>query len=235
MIHGLSQTELQSLILSVGTHRSRRRLSPMEVAVLLRRAKEASTSLQALSDSLKISEVQVSRFIKLFDLTPEVRDLADWGRGNAATISFSSLLEIARLEPSQQIEVATNALAHKLTRAEFRQISQIAQRSGQHITDCIADVVKRRPQVSTQFVLIGSVQQVRLQEFLETQLQNTRDCLLKGVLDKLGQPSQAIRGRLGSKMFTIQGSQDIIELLDMAPDEIEAFVNEHLNLKVQGR
>ena len=229
MICGLSQTELQSLILSVGTHRDRRRLSPMEVAALLRQAMEAGTSRQALSDALKISALQVSRFVRLFDLEPKLRDLADWGRGDAATIAFSSLLEITRLDPSQQIEVATSALAHKLTKSEFRQISQIAQRSGQHITDCIADIMESRPRVHTQFVLIGAIQQVELQEYLETQLQNARDCLLKGVMDRLGQPSQDIRGRLGSRTFTILASQDITNLLDMDPDAIEAFVNQYLN------
>ena len=235
MICGLSQTELQSLILSVGTHRGRRRLSPIEVATLLRQAMEAGASRQALSDSLKISEIQVSRFIKLFDLAPELRDLADWGRGNAATIPFSSLFEITRLDPSQQIEVAASALAHNLTKAEFRQISQIAQRSGRHITDCIANVVERRPQVQTQFVLIGSIQHGELQEHLETQLQNARDNLLKEVLDRLGQPSQPIRGRLGSKTFTILASQDFISLLNIDADAIEAFVNDHLNLLVQSK
>lgn len=235
MIYGLSQAELQSLILSVGTHRGLRRLSPMEVAVMLRRADEAGTSRKALSDTLKISEIQVSRFIRLFDLEPELRDLADWGRGNTATISFSSLLEIARLDRCQQMAVATSALAHKLTRAEFRQISQIAQRSGRCINECIADVIGRRTRVSKQFVLIGSIQQVTLQEHLESQLQNTRDCLLQGILDELHQPSQAIRGRLGSKTFTIQANQDIARTLGLDPDEIEGFVNERLNLKVRGK
>ena len=233
MICGLSQTELQSLILSVGTHRGRRRLSPMEVGTLLRQAMEAGTSRQALADSLKIGEIQVSRFIRLFDLAPELRDLADWGRGNAATIPFSSLFEITRLDPAQQIEVATSALAHNLTKTEFRQIFQISQRSRRHITDCIANVVERRPKVQTQFVLIGSIQQGELQEYLETQLQNARDSLLKGVMDILGQPSQSMQGRLGSKTFTILASQDIVSLLDMDPDAIETFVNEHLNLLVR--
>ena len=235
MICGLSQTELQSLVLSVGTHRGHRRLSPMEVATLLRQAMEAGTSRQALSESLKISEIQVSRFIRLFDLEPELRDLADWGRGNAATIPFSALLEIVRLAPSQQFEVAESALTHKLTKAEFRQISQISERSGRHINDCIADVIGRRPQVQVQFVLIGSIQQNELQEYLETLLQNTRDCLLKEVLDRLGPPSQAIQGRLGSKMFTFLAGKDIVGLLDMDPDAIEAFVNEHLTLLVQDK
>ena len=235
MICGLSQTELQSLILSVGTHRGRRRLSPMEVAALLRQAMEAGTSRQAVSDSLNISEIQVARFIRLFDLEPELRDLADWGRGNTATIPFSSLLEITRLSPSQQIEVAASALAHKFTKVEFRQISQISERSGWQIAECIANVMERRPQVQRQFVLIGSIQQGELQEFLQTQLQNTRDCFLKGALAKLGQPSQAIQGRLGSKTFTVLAKEDIVSLLDMDPDAIEAFVNEHLNLLVRGK
>lgn len=235
MICGLSQTELQSLILSVGTHHGRRRLSPMEVATLLHQAVEAGTSRRALSNALNISEIQVSRFIRLFDLEPELRDLADWGRGNAATISFSSLLEIVRLDPSQQMEVATSALAHKLTKAEFRQISQIAQRSGRHISDCIADVIERRPQVHTQFVLVGSIQKGELREYLESQLQSARDCLIKGVLDKLGQPSKDIQGRLGPRAFTIQASHDITNLLNMDPDIIEAFINQQLSLLVRNR
>ena len=235
MICGLSNTELQSLILSVGTHRRRRRLSPMEVATLLRQAIEAGTSRSALSDALKISEIQVSRFVRLFGLEPELRDLADWGGGTQATISFSSLLEIASLDPSQQIEVATGALAHKLTKGECREISQIARRSGRPIADCIADVVERRPQVHTRFVLIGAVQQEDLHKYLESQLQNARDSLLKGVLDRLGERSHGIQGRLGSRTFTILASQDITSLLNMDPDAIEAFINQQLNLMVRSR
>ena len=233
MISELSQTELQSLILSVGTHRGRRHLSPMEVAALLRQAVESGASRQALSHALRISEIQISRFIKLFNLDPQVRDLADWGAGSATTISFSSLLEIARLDPSQQIEVARSALAHRLTKAECRQISQIAQRSGRHITDCIADVVERRPRVQAQFVLIGSIQQTELQMHLEIKPQDVRDCLLKSILTKLGQPLQDTRFRLGSRTFTILASQDISSLLGTAPDKIEAFVNQQLNHLVQ--
>ena len=235
MICGLSQTELQSLILSVGTHRGVRRLSPMEVAALLRQAMEAGTSRKDLSRNLNISEIQVSRFVRLFNLEPELRDLADWGRGSAATISFSSLLEIANLDPTQQTEVATSALAHRLTKGEFRQISQIARRSGRDITDCITDVVERRPQIHAQFVLIGSLQQKDLQEYLVTQPQRFRDDLFARVLDKLGEPGRHITGRLGSKAFTLIASDDISSLLDMDPDAIETFVNQHLNLVVPSR
>lgn len=233
MISGLSKTELQSLILSVGTHRGRRRLSPMEVATLLRQAVDSGTSRRALSNALKISEIQVSRFIKLFDLEPQVRDLADWGTGSATTISFSSLLEITRLDPSQQIEVARSALAHSLTKAECRQISQIARRSGRHITDCIRDVKTRRPRVEERFVLMGSIQQPELQQHLAIKLQDARDCLLKIVLERTNRPIQNIQFRLGSRTFTILASRDIASVLGMAPDAIEAFVNRHLNDLVQ--
>lgn len=232
MINGLSQSELQSLILSVGTHRDRRRLSPMEVAALLHRAKEAGTSVRDLSDSLNISEIQVSRFVRLFNLEPKLRDLADWGKGNGATIPFSSLLEIAGLEPSQQVEVATSALAHNMTKEEFRQIFQIARRSGLNIADSIASVLERRPVVRTQFVLIGAIRQGDLQDHLETLLQDSRDRLFQAAIDGLARPSRGIRGRLGPRTFTMLASQDLVSLLDMDPDSIEEFINERLSLLV---
>ena len=235
MICGLSRAEVQSLILSVGTHRGRRRLSPMEVAALLRKAIEAGTSRKTLSNTLKISEIQISRFVRLFDLKPELQDLADWGRGNAATLSFSSLLEIAGLGSCQQIEVATKALEHNLTKMEFRQISQLARRSGGDITACIADILRRRPQVHIQFALMGSVQQDDLRDHLGTQLQNARDQLLGEVLDTLFGQGQGVQGRLGSKTFTILADQDITDLLDMDPDAIESLINQHLNLLVQSK
>ena len=76
---------------------------------------------------------------------------------------------------------------------------------------------------------------MELQKYLETQSQNARDYLLEGVLNKLGQPSKAIRGRLGSKTFAFLAGQDIVGLLDMNPDTIEALVNEQLNVLVQGK
>ncbi len=233
MISGLSRADVQSLILSVGTHRGRRRLSPMQVATLLHHAVESGTSRQTLSAALKISVIQVSRFMRLLDLQPQVRDLADWGSASDATISFSSLLEISRLDPSQQFEVAKSALVHRLTKAEFRQISQIARRSGRDITECISDVVDRRPKVQERFVLIGSIHQPALQEHLETRIQDARDCLLKRAMAQLGQPLRDFRVRLGSRTFTILAEQDVALLLGMAPDKIEAFVNEHLSELVQ--
>ena len=60
---GLSSTELQDLVLSVGTHRSERRLSPLEVACLLDRALSCGGSRKECSDVLGISLTQVGTFL----------------------------------------------------------------------------------------------------------------------------------------------------------------------------
>ena len=94
---GLSTAEYKKLILSVGTHRNERILSPLEVAQLLSKAISAGTSRKECAEALQIGTTQVSTFLKLVRLTSEIQHLSDWRGTAGASIAFSTLTELGQL------------------------------------------------------------------------------------------------------------------------------------------
>ena len=84
----LSPQELQGLLLSVGTHRGKRLLSPVEVANLF--AKVTSEGGR-LGDCARAAQLEgttmVGRFLRLLKLPESVRHLVDWG-SNPGAIGF---------------------------------------------------------------------------------------------------------------------------------------------------
>ena len=98
MILGLEQKEYQDLILSIGTHRGSRRLSPLEVARLIDKALNSGATRKDCTQALQVSSTQISTFLKLLTLAPEIQYLAGWRGSKNATIAFSTMAELARAD-----------------------------------------------------------------------------------------------------------------------------------------
>ena len=137
MIIGLSGEDYRDLVLSVGTHRKSRRLSPLEVARLLAKAVAAGATRHDCATALGLGMTQVRTFLKLLDLEAEVQHLADWKGTKNATIPFSTLAELARLAPQDQMQAVDSVLRHGLFWKEVVQIVQIADRSDKAIGECV--------------------------------------------------------------------------------------------------
>ena len=77
----LEPQELKGLILSVGTHRAERPLSPLEVGVLVRKATQRGTDLKDIAEATQLEgTTQLSRFTKLLELPTDTHYLIDWGK-----------------------------------------------------------------------------------------------------------------------------------------------------------
>src|SRR5215467_6501534 len=130
MLPGLTADEYKNLILSVGTHRGKRRISPMEAAVLFDKAERAGASLLDCAKAVQLEgPTWIGRFLNLLRLPEDVRHLVDWGRG-AGAVTFTSATEIARLHDLDDQRTAIEAaIAHNLSSAEVRQLVQLRKRS----------------------------------------------------------------------------------------------------------
>src|SRR5687768_14717497 len=95
-IDGLSAEEQRQLIVSVGTHRGTRALSPIEVANLFERARRRGVPIQECASATGMQATQVSRFLALLKLPEDLQHIVAWGRG-AEGIAFSAAFEITRL------------------------------------------------------------------------------------------------------------------------------------------
>lgn len=224
---GVSDQEHKNLLVSVGTHRGERRLSPVEVAQLLNKATDAGLTHKDCADELSISPTQVSTFLKLLRLDPSVQHFAQWGSSDSAGVSFSSLAKLARLNADEQEEAAEAIIRHDLTWNEVVQLVQLWDRSpAKGIGDCIDEVLEMRPEVEEQNVVIGAIVSDELQARLDELSQKERDEHLGRVLEESLPHSVSFNGRLGCERFTITIDDGFEAIKDV--DQLESAINDAL-------
>ena len=224
----LTREEYRDLTLSIGTHRSTRRLSPIEVARLLEKALEAGATRRECAAELGVGSTQVGTFLKLLDLASGIQHFADWRGTKSASISFSTLAELSRLSPHDQVDAAKSVLRHDLTWKEVVQLVQMVDRSEQGVRECIAKVLKLRPQIETRHLFVGAITSESLQRYLESLSKSDRDRLIKQTFVRITGTDYEIKGRLGTKEFTILSQHDLPRLLNLEPDELQQTVNDLL-------
>ena len=229
---GISDSEYQGLILSVGTHRNARPLSPIEVAELLSKAVAAGATRAQCAEELGIGSSQVSAFLSLLLLAPQIQHLADWQGSKAASVAFSTMVELRRLNHDDQTVAANAALTHKLTWKEAVQLVQIAIRSGKTIEECISRVLDLRPRITTRHLFVGAITSPETRACIGELPQSNRDALLSKTLQRLTGYDYPVGVRLGTNEFTILSNHNLPKLLGLQRDEIELFINQTL-AKVQ--
>ena len=225
---GLTTSEYQTLILSVGTHLNDRILSPVEVADLLAKSMAAGNSRKDCSEALGLGMSQLGTFLNLNKLDPEVKHLAGWRGTTDATIAFSTLSQLVDLSPDDQLGVAQAILRHRITRKETEQVIQIHRRSGKQIADCVTDVLRLRPQVETRHVLFGAITSEEEKQYFSALAQKDRDKLMKQALILVLPDGYSVDSHLSSGSFTIVSNHDLTSLLGVAADQFEEIVNSKL-------
>lgn len=229
---GLSSRELRHLILSVGTRKMNRPLSPVEVGKLIQRALNAGEKRATIADKLYLDDPNtiIMRFIRLLSLPVEVQNLVGWG-SDSATLSFTSAAMIARLEsPQDQRNLATAVLENRFSKSEIIQIIQIRQRSRKPLETCITNVLNQRPVVERKYVIIGELRSIRLTERLKHFSQIERDGLLESTL-KANLPH--IRGfgcKLGDRFFFLVGDEQFHDQIVSLPGGFEESITKYLTL-----
>ncbi len=234
MLAGLSALEVGRLRMSVGysTHKKGRPLSPVEVGKLLRRAQESGASLQACAKILNLDDTsQLSRFLGVLDLPPDLRHLVGWGR-SADSIGFTTAVELGRVpDAADQRAIATAILEQGLQTDEVRQVAQIRKRSGRTIEDCLKEVLGMRPTIERRYVFIGAVADEEVQAALADLTQAERNALLYSGVEALGLAGTS--GRLGEKLFTLVGDERLnSSLSNEGKKTIEARLRAHIAEKL---
>jgi hypothetical protein len=227
MLPGLSPEEHKKLILSVGTHRGKRSISPVEAAVLFDKAQRAGASLADCAKAVQLEgPTWVGRFLNLLKLPEDVRHLVDWGRG-AGAVTFTSAADIARLDgPDDRRAAIQAALMHNLSTKEVRQLVQLRKRSLRTMAECTEGVLKMRPQVDVRHVFIGSVSE-GLRARMRDLGQYARDEIFAKVVKQVIGPG--VSGRLGAERFTVVGGQTFGAVVAAKKDLLEREINEGLS------
>ena len=207
MLDGLSALELGRLRVSVGygTHKKGRPLSPVEVSVLVHRARSAGNSLGDCAREIRIDESGLGRFLRLLELPDDLRHLVDWGSG-PNVLGFSCAVELVRIRSAADMRSVAHAVLEKgLSSKETRQVAQLLDRSDRPVDEVLHEVIGMRPVVERRYVFIGTVTERSVVDGLERLTQRERDALLRGAMAQVGLVGAS--GRLGDVRFTIVGDQ----------------------------
>ena len=158
MLGNLNNHELGRLRMSIGygTHKKGRPLSPIEVGLLLRRARNSGISLEECARKINLSGTShINRFLRILDLPEEIRHLVSWGNGKGV-IGFSASFELTNIvDEADQCIVARSILEDRLNSKEVRQVAQLRKRSKKPINDCLNEILNMRPKLrNTTFLLV---------------------------------------------------------------------------------
>ena len=215
-----------------GTHKKGRPLSPIEVGLLLRKARLSGVSLAECAKAIQLKGTgHIGRFLRIVDLPSDLQHLIDWGSGKDF-IGFSSAVEMTKLEDTEdQHAVADAILSNSLSSKEVRQVAQLRHRSGRNIKACLQEVLNMRPKVEKRYVFIGSVASENV-EVLQEFTQPDRDMMLAAGMESVGLRSAT--GRLGARFFTLVGDERFnASMQEIGKENIEARLRSHISEAVK--
>ena len=226
----LSPEQKRDLILSLGTHRTERRLSPIEVARLIDALHRNGTSFREIAHLVSMKSTSTLREIhRLLELDPDIQHLVGWGKPSATTLPMKSAQQIARLSSWQDQLAATKAtLVHELTSEEARQVVESKIRSQEPIGDCIKAVLRLRPTIERKYLFLGAVTSNRVSRHLETLTQVERDEVFNAGINHCYDEWPQWSGKLGISRFTFSGGVDLAHVLDELPVGFEQAITQCL-------
>ena len=224
----------RNLVLSVGTHRRTRPLSPIEVGIAVDYEINQGTSSTELAGDLLLKDTSIlQKFRNLARLTPELHHLVDWG-ASPATISMSSAAEIARLKTSaDQNLLADSLLENRITWKEILQIVELSSKQIASLPAVIEQILNARPKLVHQHIFIGAVSRLEMSELLAAMTQQQRDTILAKVLANVLPKGISAKGRLGSSRFDIVGGEDLAKLLGQLPQGFENLFNQQIASEIE--
>lgn len=130
------------LLATLGTHKRKRPLSPLEAA------HEIKTFLEngGRAEQLPIKTDAIREFLSLLNLSEVVQKMLGWGGVDRGEIGMYSGSRISTLNVQDQEILAKTVLERKLSSNEVRRIVRHKNRlRGKSIEDCIETVVAMRP------------------------------------------------------------------------------------------
>jgi hypothetical protein len=233
MLDSLSSDERRDLILSVGTHKKNRRLSPIQVAQLLNRLyQNQGIPLNQIAQELELKDSSIlRRYISLLSLPLELQPLIIWGT-SPGYLSFSVAAEISRAKEFDKITLlAKDALENQRSKEELRAILQCNLRGGGSLTECIEKIDSIRPKVTNHYVFLGQIPTLTNGSQSEEQY----SVELRAILSKLVHEENVLSAAIKNGRFSFTLTESAIKNPKVAPhltpQKVEAFVTNLLKKK----
>jgi len=163
----------------------------------------------------------------VLDLGDDGEIAVDFGPSRS-TIGFSSAFEITRLIPTDRGAAIRAAIENRMGKEEVKQLVQYRLRSGKPIDECIAQILKLRPQIERRYMYIGRLDDGAVIERLRVMAQAERDAALKHALKDLDPRLESSSGRMSPVRFSIVGDAAISKILQAMQPNFEEAVGAQL-------
>lgn len=234
MVQALSPQSRQDLILSLGTHRTERRLSPIEVARLIDTVMKSGGSFADVASLVMFDSTSTLREIhRLLAITEEIQHLIGWGRPTPSTLPMKSASQIARLRINQdQIAAAEATLLHRFTSEEVRQLVERRLHSNDPVDECVQGVLRLRPTIERRYLFVGAITSDRICKHLEYITQSERNELFRGSLNVCFSTWPDWSGNLGASRFIVVGSAQLAEVINNSSIDLEREITACLEAAV---
>ena len=216
----LDSEEWTNLVLSVNTHRTVRRLSPAEVALLIQRALW-SYDKAGLADALGLRDASmVGRFDALNQLDPDLRELVEWG-SKPGSVSMSVASELAPIRPRGERRKAFKAaLDYGLSKRDAQQLKQSHRREFGDMDDCIRAALNAKPRVERTEVIVGAINDDKVQQVLQSMPPVERAAAFEGILSEEFPSVRRLGSVLNVRYFSISlDPEDSEELRNILGNE----------------
>ena len=156
MLKGLTEEEYALLVLSVGTHRGKRHLTPIGVAKLLDKASN-NNEMKDIVTSLELSSGMIKKFLSLLLLPIEIQKLISFG-SNRGCISFTSAFEISKIKNQEErFDLTKSALENNLNKSEVQAIVQRVNRSELSVNEALGEIMKLRPEIEHSYLFVAEI------------------------------------------------------------------------------
>jgi hypothetical protein len=234
MLDSLSSDERRDIVLSIGTHKKNRRLSPIQIAQLINRLHQIQgISLSQIAKELDLKDSSIlRRFISLLSLPSELQPLIIWGT-SPGYLSFSVASEISRAKENDRINILSkDALENQRSKEEIRAIIQCSQRGGGSLTQCIQIIETNRCKVIQHYVFFGQLSLVNNDPRSDEEYSLDLRSMLSKLVHDDNVLSAAIKDRRFSFTLTELALKNPKIASHLIPEKIEAFVTKLLTKRI---
>jgi len=230
----LDINEEAKLLLSVGTHRRKRPLGPVEVSDLIYRLEKfggaticgLGTPRSQIASKLGFKgKEMLERFLSLQTLPVTIRGIIGWEGAKDGRLTLSTGWELVKLRDEKDKEIlAKVALDRNLAKREVVSIVQLRLRNPQKtINECIEDVKRIRPEIQTGYAVVTQLTTDTISKLREcaarsgSSLEDALKAILSKSIPSAHTKSVAIRKRL--VILTLD--EDGYKLFKTLPDKLK--------------
>lgn len=227
----------RDLVLSVGTHKKNRRLTPIEIAKtlneILSKAEIYGVSKEEIAQEIHLRDASmIYKFVGLLNIPEQYHKLIVF-KGQKGKLTFSSVANATHLPEDEMIVFLEAILSYKLTRNETRNIKELKKRRDYSIEKCVDEVLLSRPTIEDKTMFIGLMVDDIFINILKEVPRNLKNIRFNNFLTDSMNEIHIDSSRISNNRFIIVMNNKDMLILDEIAASNNATVEEYIRKEFQ--